>query len=690
LDYWKKFLSPPNFLLAWRRITTGLNVSYKRFFRDAYLAYEVSLDANLGSLLKRIKGGAYEPQPPDRIFIPKPSGFQRPITLLTVEDQIVWQAIANILELKWKTKRAYVERKVVFSNHPSPNNIFFFEPWIFSYRAFIDRIKEIHKDNKWTAHFDLASYYDTISHDHISNLVAPRSEYSNIAEFIKNVLKRWSSEKLSCRFSHGIPQGPIASAYVGEVVLLDIDKPMMDAQGNFFYLRYVDDVRLFGKDEDSVRDGIIHLEQLSRNKGLVPQTKKTSVFYANNEAEAIGKDISLSPEGTSKSAPIAYLVSSVDMEKREITNPTKLKYFLYRGAASQEHLDILLELFTKYPDLSDAFSHYFGKFHDNEKIIKSLIRIIKSKRFPYQYVEGNAWLLLSLIDSNRMSSELKGIAEKRVILPASRTNPYLRYGLLSYLALYSDDMSRSIFNRFLYEASAVFQGLLLPTIASTFSAEQYISILKQCFIRTKPDAGLAASYRLAIDDVRYEQLGVQRRLAAPVRNSLVALGIQKSKVLPDITPFQELIEKRYQIQVSDWKPFLKREYNHAHRVLAFANSAFEMNRSSWMCLMDSLNEILIRTLIKKDRTIKQRLVGDNGKLVDYGVLLNNNGLKTKYGLIVNVFSKVHERRCSIPEAHPYVKLTQRRSTFIKPGEQSYYYGQLKGAYLDYDRALKQL
>ncbi len=690
VDYWKKFLSFSNFLLAWRRITTGSNVSYKRFFRDVYLSYQVSIKANLNSLLKRIKGGAYEPQPPDRIFLPKPSGFQRPISLLTIEDQIVWQAIANILEFKWKGRRAEVEKRVVFSNHHSPNAIFFFEPWKYSYRRFIARIKEIHRDNKWTAHFDLASYFDTISHDHISNLLTPRNRHSDIAVFINTVLNCWSSEKLSKRYSHGIPQGPIASAYVGEVILLDIDKPMMNAQDNFFYLRYVDDVRLFGKDEDRVRDGIIHLEQLCRNKGLVPQTKKTFIFFAKTENEAIGKDISLSTEDDDKPAPLTYLLSSIDMESKAITNTTKFKYFLYKGIVSPEHVDMLLELFIKYPDLSDAFTHYFSKFRDNETIINYQVRIIKEKRFPYQYVEGNVWLLLALIDTNQRSSELKGIAESRILLPASKTNPYLTYGLLSYLAPYSKEITKRIFNKFLYEESAVFQGLLMPTLARNFSSEQYALILRQCFMRTKPDAGLVASYRLAIDNIPYEQLAIPRRQTAPVRNCLVGLGILKSRVLPDITPFQELIKNRYQVQVSDWRPFLKKEYNHAHRVFALADRAFEMNKSSWICLMDSFNEILTRALIRKDKTIHQRLVSSDGKLVDYGVLLEGNSFKSKYGQIDDAFLKVHKRRCSIPEAHPYEQRSQKRTTFLKPGEQRHYFGQLKRAYLDYDSSLQRL
>jgi retron-type reverse transcriptase len=690
LDYWKKFLSHSNFLLAWRRINTGSNVSYKRFFRDAYLAYEISLEANLDSLSRRINGGAYEPQPPDRIFIPKPSGFQRPISLLTIEDQIVWQAIANILELKWKARRAEVERKVVFSNHHSPNATFFFEPWKHSYRGFITRIKEIYGDNKWTAHFDLASYFDTISHAHISNLLTPKSRDSDIAVFIKQVLNCWSSEKISKRYSHGIPQGPIASAFVGEVILLDIDKPMMNAQDTFFYLRYVDDVRLFAKNEDRVRDGIIHLEQLCRNKGLVPQTKKTSTFFAGTENEAIGKDISLSSEDDDKPAPKTYLLSSIDMESKAITNTTKFKHFLYRGIDSPEHLDILLELFIKYPDLSDAFTHYFSKFRNNETIIDYQVRIIKEKRFPYQYVEGNVWPLLARIDINQRSSELKAIAEKRILLPTSRMNPYLRFGLLSYLAPHSKDIIRRVFNKFIYEDSAVVQGLLLPTIARSFSSEQCALILRQCFMRKKQEAGLVASYRLAIDNIPYERLAVSRRQMSPVRNCLVGLGIQKSTILPDITPFQELIQKRYQIQVLDWRPLLKKEYNHAHRVLALADRAFNINRSSWICLMDSFNEILTRALIGADKCINQKLVGSDGKLIDHGVLLNGSSFITKYGRMRDAFEKVHKRRCSIPEAHPYEQQTARRTAFLRMGEQHFYYGQLKQAYLDYNGAVHLL
>ena len=46
----KQLATPSNLELAWRRITTGGNHQYKRYFRPLYVAYEVALDVNLADL----------------------------------------------------------------------------------------------------------------------------------------------------------------------------------------------------------------------------------------------------------------------------------------------------------------------------------------------------------------------------------------------------------------------------------------------------------------------------------------------------------------------------------------------------------------------------------------------------------------------------------------------------------------
>ena len=47
---------------------------------------------------------------------PKPSGLQRPITLLSIEDQIVLQALANLFAEKVRNERNTLARKFIYSN----------------------------------------------------------------------------------------------------------------------------------------------------------------------------------------------------------------------------------------------------------------------------------------------------------------------------------------------------------------------------------------------------------------------------------------------------------------------------------------------------------------------------------------------------------------------------------------------
>ena len=116
-----------NLDLAWRRITTGRNFQYKRIYRPLYYAYEVAHKENLRYLHERLLG-IWKPTSPDRIYIPKPSGLQRPLTLLCIEDQIVLQAVANAFAKKIYEKRKKVENKYVFSNILNePKNSKFFQ-----------------------------------------------------------------------------------------------------------------------------------------------------------------------------------------------------------------------------------------------------------------------------------------------------------------------------------------------------------------------------------------------------------------------------------------------------------------------------------------------------------------------------------------------------------------------------------
>jgi hypothetical protein len=123
-----KFCSLNNLELAWARLKTGQNTTYKNYYRNLFLAYELAKDNNIKNLQVRLLGGSYKSYKILKIFVPKSSGLHRPITFLCLDDLIVYQACCNIITEKFRKKREQVEFVNVVSsilNRDKEKTIFF-------------------------------------------------------------------------------------------------------------------------------------------------------------------------------------------------------------------------------------------------------------------------------------------------------------------------------------------------------------------------------------------------------------------------------------------------------------------------------------------------------------------------------------------------------------------------------------
>ena len=65
--------------------------------------YAKDLEANLESLLSRIKSGSYRAPPVRRHYIPKADGTKRPLGIPTFEDKVAQRAILMLLEPIYET-----------------------------------------------------------------------------------------------------------------------------------------------------------------------------------------------------------------------------------------------------------------------------------------------------------------------------------------------------------------------------------------------------------------------------------------------------------------------------------------------------------------------------------------------------------------------------------------------------------
>src|ERR1039458_10747320 len=97
----------------------------------------------------------------------------------------------------------------------------------------------------WIAHFDLAAFYETISHRALQRVVSPSGGSNEAWETIRKWLCVWTSETKGIPVDHGIPQGPIASDFVAEIFLLPLDEAM--DKPSIRHIRYVDDIRVLAK-----------------------------------------------------------------------------------------------------------------------------------------------------------------------------------------------------------------------------------------------------------------------------------------------------------------------------------------------------------------------------------------------------------------------------------------------------------
>src|SRR5262245_8500218 len=83
-----------------------LTQSYHSLARDSaagidgvtWQAYGENLAAKLTALHDRMHKGSYRARPARRTYIPKADGTQRPLAVLCLEDKVVQQAVATVLE----------------------------------------------------------------------------------------------------------------------------------------------------------------------------------------------------------------------------------------------------------------------------------------------------------------------------------------------------------------------------------------------------------------------------------------------------------------------------------------------------------------------------------------------------------------------------------------------------------------
>ena len=665
--------------MAWRRITTTKDARYKNYFRHIYEAYELSYESNIKVLRRRLRDREYKPCEPVRIYYPKASGLQRPITLLSVEDQILLQALANIFAEKIRDRRKLLIGRVIFSNWLTKkgDSQFFLSDWQYGYQSLRRKLITCFNEGyTWVTHFDLAAFYETIPHELLFRTIFPRGGAPRFRSEVANWLSVWSSDERSTQHGHGIPQGPKASDFLAESIMLPIDERMGK---EYIYLRYVDDIRILGKNELAVRQGLVYLDILCRERGLIPNSEKSKILQVNSSDEMIegmpdirayyGWDKGQSLDLKEHEGLISEAVG-LDNSKIKIKDRSKLRYLLFRSSASNRILEIVIGLWNHAPEHMDAFVAFLENYDRVDHVV-SLCKELLEKRYPYDYVRGEMWKLLARMGS---TWEMRPLVELAIdTVKNTKKGSAARVGAYAFLCRCETYELGEYSKWMMWEKSPIIQAIAGPYLEITDhggleTARRYLS-------RTIPDPSLSIVGNIMQANLNLDHLGKQpQELSATVQNVFHVAGLLPGKPRYRADPLGVILTNRYSLQMwLGWKKLFGSEYQHALMILSLADIYFRSHLTAWLNYQDSFNEILFRSfqsLLKLNNAAGAVAINDpNGQLIPFGSLIWQSTFTRVYPNLASHLQIVHTRRNKLPTSHPYDKKTGNKAQPLKKQEQ---------------------
>ncbi len=221
-----------------------LRESYYALKRDAspgvdgvrWREYERGLEDRLVDLHSRVHRGTYRAQPSRRVFIPKVDGRQRPLGVAALEDKIVQQAVATVLNAIYEAD--FLEFSYGFRPGCGPHDA------LDALNVGIQRRRV-----NWILDGDIQGFFDHLSHAWLMKFLEHRVADNRVLRLIRKWLRAGVSEDGQwSETTVGTPQGAVISPVLANVYLhyaFDLWAQKWTekvAHGDVVVVRYADDL----------------------------------------------------------------------------------------------------------------------------------------------------------------------------------------------------------------------------------------------------------------------------------------------------------------------------------------------------------------------------------------------------------------------------------------------------------------
>ena len=198
------------------------------------------------TIKSKLLEGKYNPSPVRRVEIPKPDGGIRLLGIPTVQDRMIQQAIAQVLNRIYEP--TFSESSFGFRTNRGAKN------------AIKQSEIYINQGYKWVVDMDLEKFFDKVNHDILMGKLERKIKDIRLLKLIRKYLESGvliNGVKVSSE--EGTPQGGPLSPLLANIMLDEVDKEL-EKRGHKF-CRYADDCNIYVK---SKKAGIRVMSSITR------------------------------------------------------------------------------------------------------------------------------------------------------------------------------------------------------------------------------------------------------------------------------------------------------------------------------------------------------------------------------------------------------------------------------------------